>query len=418
MKKIKLYALIALFGIAGALAGAPQANAASAYDDLYVKTDNVKVNYSSGCTDEDISFNWSQYILESSDTTMVQSFENALDNGYWGVTNVIWKSTNEKKAIVFWSETQNAEINFESNQVVFQATNYPTNVVTYTDIIMDSNCDVSAIGWTGSSEKVGLSFDYDLSPTLYYANYFAYAPVNYPSGYEGEEIPDVAPTPPIENDWTPKIKLITGKNWDITYSDENFFTFDGLPFTCGEEGFAPLIEWKIYNLNDEENPVLIDTLLFSASAENHFTASKIQEDARYRLTGQYTGCDGQTFNDLSTKDFTIRADGSLNPTDYMTVCITDTFPYINFNDCMTELNAGISALSFNTLNWNGLGGDWSFTESCRTLVVLDDWIGAPNQEICPQFSSTVRNIVTPFVTMAIGLLMITFLANRGRNEGV
>lgn len=247
---------------------------------------------------------------------------------------------------------------------------------------------------------------------------------NFPAGYEG-----IIPKSGIAtaSEWKPDIKLLQGSDWLVELSDYNFFTFDKVAFTCGEHDLAPIINWEVWDVTDDENRVLIDTLIYGAPALVKYQAPKIQEDKRYEIVAYYSDCEGYTFAEASTKQFTVRKDGSLNPTDYMNVCIMETFPFINIPDCMAEINDLLAVLSFRVPEVNDLGNPggggggqgWAgLVEGCRQLQVLDEWILSPDVVICPQMPSSIRNVVTPIVTFALALGVITFVVQRQGMRGI
>lgn len=239
--------------------------------------------------------------------------------------------------------------------------------------------------------------------------------ITYPEGYDGENVPDKAPTPASNSDWAPNINLHRGEKWLVELSDYNFYTTDmNLPFLCGEEGFAPIINWEVWDISEGQNRTLIDTLTFSASAVVKYQAPKTPQDKKYEIVAYYSDCDGLNFTERSSKEFTVLKDGRLNPRDFMTVCLDDQFPFIHIADCMAEFNDYLAMMSFNMIQTNNLGGGTfaQLSTGCRKLQVLDDWILAPNQTVCPAIPAGVRNTVTPFVVFTVGLLTARFISRK------
>lgn len=391
---------------AGAFAGAPAADAASAYDNAVITTTDFSV-VSPDTTAYDVTGEWLTRVNSACsasidfDTYYYSLIRYTESNGYENI-QVSWV----EKSIY---DNNGGHMNWYSNIVT---ANLSTNNINYTYLYrMNGDADFRVDNcFNGGSITISQNLNPQLNhPSNRYTIFSTYPP-EYPAGYEGKLIPEESPAIAEESDWTPKIKLIQGNNWVIEYSDEHFFTFDNTPFIC-EDDFAPIIEWRIYDITD--NPeVLLDTLQYSSSALNTFNAPKVNNDRKYRLEGNYTDCNGWIFTDVSSKEFTVLKDGSLNPPDYQTVCVTDTAPWINWQGCMSMLNGTVAALTFNAMNFNP-GSDWSFTNNCRNLQVLGSWIFASGKEICPQIPETIRNIVTPFITLAVGLMVITFISRRG-----
>jgi hypothetical protein len=67
------------------------------------------------------------------------------------------------------------------------------------------------------------------------------------------------------------------------------------------------------------------------------------------------------------------------------------------------------ALTFGTVK---LGNDYNFNNQCRTLGTIGDWMNLDNKTVCPVMPESVRNIITPFITFALGLMTIKFIASK------
>lgn len=193
--------------------------------------------------------------------------------------------------------------------------------------------------------------------------------------------------------------------------DTNFNTFDANPFTCSE-GLAPVLHWTIYDL---DNVLTLDSGVQSATAQIDYQFPKGMPTTRYQVSGYYDcgSTDPLQFDPDApgTYEFEITSAGTLN-VNLMDDCVTETFPFINIEGCLNNMTIVLNLLSFNTINF---ANTWAFSDSCRTLVVINGWLNLPpGYQACPQIPSFVRNVTTPFVTFALGLLTITFLA---RNKG-
>lgn len=244
--------------------------------------------------------------------------------------------------------------------------------------------------------------------------------VSYPENYEGEIIPDIGPTPPVTGEqYAPNWTILTANNWKAEIRDYRFVTFDGIPWTCsedgnsiqsGHEGLAPVIEWELY----DENNTLIDDGILSATAHWNYQFDEYNEDRTYTIKGRYDCGGSVNFNTIGEKQFTITKTGLLKEQDFFAQCVMLEPPFIDIQACIENVFRVIEILTFNQVTLvKGLNA----TENCRQLVVLGHWINKPYEIVCPQFSQTVRNTITPFVTFILGLftamVIVRFMNNRG-----
>lgn len=386
----------------GVFFGVSSVNAQTIYDDWYETTDSLKIGRestssgTSSCDFEDYTINWSHLVLESGDQSKIDSFNAALDGGSWGVMQVSEPHPNSSVDItwygvqVVWSET-------------YQDFDITTGHVPVTNMMfiyqgVGSNCNFT---YVDGSNDVRVSNH----RSILFLNYNTI----YPTGYEGEIIPD-SYTEREEYDWTPDLYMVNSVDFNVTFRDKNFNTFDGIPFTCPVYDTAPVIEWYIGYYEDNDYQEI-------ASGVNSPTVQieqQLEEPGEYILVGQYYCGDDETdpiFTDGTSVFFTLTEAGTL---EYNIIedCVTDQFPFINFPNCLENMASVINLLSFNKLKW---GNEWNAPENCYTLTVLGDWIGAEgaNKTLCPMFSTEVRDTVTPFVTLLLGLTTISFVASRG-----
>jgi len=92
---------------------------------------------------------------------------------------------------------------------------------------------------------------------------------------------------------------------------------------------------------------------------------------------------------------------------YLDDCINVDFPYIHVVECSSALYQTIHILTFGHINFSN-----SFVQvpDCRQLVMLDDWMLLPDDYIlCPQFPSYVRDTITPFITLFLGMITVLWL---------
>jgi hypothetical protein len=67
-------------------------------------------------------------------------------------------------------------------------------------------------------------------------------------------------------------------------------------------------------------------------------------------------------------------------------------------------------MTFQPLN---ISSDATKMMNCRELQALNVWLNLPDgYTICPFFSSTVRDTVTPFMVFALGITVIGWFINR------
>lgn len=236
--------------------------------------------------------------------------------------------------------------------------------------------------------------------------------IDYPQDYEGELIPDTwqPPTPPLT--WAPDFQHVQSIDWKIKLQDRNFNTFDPVPFTCNE-GLTPVIQYDLLNNDTSE---LLDQGIFSPTIQYEFQSEKYGIETEYKFIGNYYCGDAEddpTFSHQTTYYFTLNASGTHVPD--TPSCFSDTFPYVDIDGCTAVVENLVNNLSFGTINFP----NWSIqSDGCHTLGTIGDWINVPSSSrtICPQFSSTVRNVVTPFLTFVLAITIIGVLVTKSRND--
>lgn len=191
-------------------------------DDNYQTIQAVNIGasnyYGVNCADTDISSSWEDYILDSNtwydpndisnpnswNYKAKQSFENALSNGRWGVSQRVEYGGNgySRTVIIFWTEDRSLALNWSDDSIVATTSSSTTNLHT-----LQIGCSAVALGYGGSapiawlydnSSNVAISNDqtFNPSPSSYaqdngIANLFVYTDhPNYPVGYTG---PDLIP---------------------------------------------------------------------------------------------------------------------------------------------------------------------------------------------------------------------------------
>lgn len=238
---------------------------------------------------------------------------------------------------------------------------------------------------------------------------------NYPTGFEGNNYNStyVEPNPP--NEHIPDIKMRGFNNWQGVFADNNFSTFDEVPFTCVGE-LAPIIRGELWDMSASPTVKLDD---FTASATGIFTLDlpKITDEARnYKIVSWYECDDDENvFPYNHHYEFTIDKFGNLEQQTLTTSCLKDTFPYVEFDECMENVFGVVELLAFRNPNF---GNEWALdTGDCATLAIFDEWLHLDNNVVCPAFSNTVRNLVTPFVLFLLGLSTIRIINRQQVNGG-
>lgn len=399
-----------LFGV---LFGGSSASAISAYDDLVRTTDKLEINQNGYV--QDITLDWYSELLNNSDSTfqgtnpdiMRQCMSERLDDGKgWAISQSVFTS-GIKQVVLVCASSQNEVATFEgltpnrnvqvsnSIQCVFFSFSGALKLQCYSDYSYRIVLTETGV----ANEITPLFVNYD---------------VNYPVDYEGQIIPD-SYTPPIVYTYKPDISVLNVVDWKITLQDRNFNTFDGVPFTC-DQGLAPIIEYDLFNNDINER---IDQGVFSPTIPYEYQTEKYGIETEYKFIGNYY-CgseDGQpTFSHQTTYYFTVTKDG-LFIRETVEDCITSSFPFVDINGCISNLELLLNSLSFGAIKFP----KWEFdTSGCRTLGTIGDWINVPSSSrtVCPQFPSSVRNIVTPFVTFVIGATILGAIATKSSRSNL
>lgn len=210
-----------------------------------------------------------------------------------------------------------------------------------------------------------------------------------------------------EWDFTPRLNVLTGVDNKVTIQDMNFNTFDEVPFTCNE-GLAPVIQ---YELKDESLAV-IDSGTMSPTTQYVYQHTRELAERTFTFTANYYCGDTSEdplFPSSSTVEYTLTQGGTLK-NDIFASCMNSEFPYLHFDACTENIETALNMLSFGSVK---LGNEWTSNDGCTELNVLGDWLNVPDNTVCPFFSSTIRNVVTPFVTLLLGLVTLNFIFKIG-----
>lgn len=410
-------ALYAVLTLACALTGAQQAYAASVWDNVIEPTTDLTIATSS-CTPETVTTSWTAYFMnddiwQTDETTRenAQASYNAAINsgdGAWAIVQATFDDTNKQIQIWWHEDKTHTKLTWDSAggerwaQTDRTESFYDFGYQAY--LAFNGSCE-PRIFWSGeSTQYVG----YENWPGVEYNVYVLInVDLNLPENYEGILPPDEVEPPIPPSDWAPNWGANV-LNFEGRFFDQNFFTFDEVPFTC-DGGLAPVIDWEFY---DESN-VLIDSGLTSATAE--FTYRFNQGD--YLLRGKYL-CgeeDPLQFDEWAEYEFTITENGNLDDELFL-VCITDTFPFVDIPACLSNMQTLINLLSFGAVSLPVFPDP----TGCHTLGTIGDWlnVNSSSRTICPAFDASIRNTVTPFVTFIAGITVLAAITIKSKREVV
>lgn len=392
---------ISVFAVVGLIA--PTASAASPYDDIVRNIDSLNIYQDGFDPYGNINVTYTA-IMDEKCTSRYESFQNALNNpdGKW---QIVWYDWGTYSSVsIYWTEdnsdTSRFRIPFGTQTML--STDYTEAVSLYQFNNTGMRCD--SLGDNGTVDIYPIP-QQNPESWMFLSTY----PITYPDAYEGEIIPETQ-NPVIPSNETPNWYTSDAVDYLVNIHDTNFNTFDGNPFLCQPDDLAPVLYWTIYN---NTTNVQMATGVQSATSQINFQASKNNTLTEYRIEGYYDCGGDPIFTELGIKIFSINQYGMLD-NKILDDCLIPDFPFIDMNGCLNNVYAMIGLLSFNSVKF---GNVWQTSDSCYNLVILDDWINLSNPTICPQFPSSVRNIITPFVTFILGIITIGFIVKRkDRND--
>lgn len=427
MRYLAFFLSLCIFVFVGALSGAPNTNAVSEYDEtlqisptpyvissdldtpaLYLQSTFEVGEIIAGVGNNSTSNNFcGQNSVNNRFPDVIEHIKNG-DRDYVIQSDTRINSTNNlvNRAIrikINMQDTQTSSWGWQQNIVFANYIN--SDILEFTLMYRTGTQQVIACG--SPTENIN-SMTFAAKPMTGFSSLTIIETnmnIDYPDNYEGIIIAPVTPTePPIYLDYTPTWYVSTAKDYIATIHDSNFNTFDGNPFLC-EGDLAPVLYYEIYDITDNDNHVKLTDGVQSATAQIMYQLPISNSQKQYRVLGWYDCGDGSIFTENSFKDFTITKDGNLGA-DYFEACIKTEFPYIDPDACLENIYTIINLLTFNQITF---GQDWSSPDGCRYTVRLHEWLNLPSQNICPQFSPEVRNIVTPFITLILGFTAMFFL---------
>jgi hypothetical protein len=438
MKKLILPIAVLAISLLGTLTGVPIANAASPYDgmfdnqsDLTLTTQYCPTPYNT----HDFSVDWFEYATDATKSVYtgdpygneltMDAMRTALSNGgYFFI-----EKFQPDRFRVYFSYDSNAKLEFRENPQ--NAGYYEGNLVSTNDsnnigsIVVMSKVDAYYPSGCGDGEWTQAQRDYDTGSTVFakmrtvgYGGlsgdshkkvWMSTFPVTYPNGYEGTVLSDggasVAPL-----DEKPQIEMDSMIDWHGSFSEQRFYAFDVPPFLC-TDGFPPRMNIELWDKTDEANRTLIVSEQVSSNSKLDYDFPRVYEVRKYEIVSWFSCTDGTLFVEpgASFYEFEITQAGQLGTTVSMENCLTQDYPFITWDGCKDNIAMVTDALTFGTVK---LGNDYNFNNQCRTLGTIGDWMNLDNKTVCPVMPESVRNIITPFITFALGLMTIKFIASK------
>lgn len=399
-----------LFAIlSGVLSGVLSSNvkAASAYDDLEV-VEELYISSPDGTKSEEVTTSYMQ-IAESTCFTEYQTVIDKMNNGLnpaWAIVQHQWPSNNNKWVYIFVTDdVTGAEADFFSTGVsrtLSDNNNPPANTWYKLGIGIRDNgtyrCTTNAFNLNGFWEQSISDSNYWNKPLLMFN-----ISINYPSNYEGEIIPDT---------WTPPVVFDPELSAKYSWSDksivfEDTTVYDVMPDECWVQmpNNAYGDNFTEYYFDCNSKPPIGHTI-------------EALEYQSYTII-QFARLDDTTVSE----NYSITIDGgsgdseigAYSASNFFNQCIDSNAPYIHVNDCQDAFGVIANKLSFGKINpFSDIR--YSQLTECRQLEVLGSWINYESKLVCPAFSSSVRNVVTPFMAFGLSLTALGYILNRSAKD--
>lgn len=443
-KKLIFVFAFAVIGVS-ALVGAENASATSVYDNTLIPRSNLILTTapSSYCADEketiDLTYKWAEvlYGREMTDTFTGMSTQFRWNNGhdstsfndymdgwdnkeYWGVM----MDDGTSGAYIWWTDDPSAYGEFSGSALpgysgldIYTPTSGKKVWGVYITIDTGYGCDISVTkfmsGTTGQDTFYG-GYNYGDGSAARKPLFIYLDSITYPSGYEGDIVPDTTPVMAEESDVVPDMYVSHTADWFATFSDRRFFTFDTVPWTCDDD-LVPALHIEVWDRTADPE-VMLDSGVFSASSEWTYQFDKKTISNDYRIVSWYECGDSPIFTESGIFDFTITGTGGLYTVGLET-CLQESFPFFSYDSCISGINDMLAMLTFqmaNPANASVLGVATSANpNNCHELATLGAWLHQEGTPVCPAFSSTIRSIVTPIITFVLGG-MVFYWISRGR----
>lgn len=214
--------------------------------------------------------------------------------------------------------------------------------------------------------------------------YYSSFSFEYPPDYEGGiSTPTFPVDPAVELDWIPDLNIVTASGYQLIVQDQNFNTFDDVPFTCAE-GLTPIIFYEIWQGDDPTSDVLINSGSFSATIGFHTSLPAVA--SHYVYVGWYscgTAPTDPVFTYQAFMPFEMNAYGSL-----VSGCDAESFQGL-ICSMGGNVNIGIFSSTFNGFVgilrlFSQIDSTYCNTNWVSTMHFEDNYIGVQNipGEIC------------------------------------
>lgn len=278
----------------------------------------------------------------------------------------------------------------------------------------------------------------------------------YPAGYDGDEIRNEPPLPPIDpQEYYPRVsytyygdKLVRATDaavnlcipYDPEYIDNDVIIAEGAYYTTCADFSLFNIEYKLI---DDDTDVVVDTQILDR-IDSTYEYNDLIKGNKYRLEVKYlytdcgTECVSSSFNkplyegatlamsvimiDTTKGPFSGLSDDDVNCTTENGVrtcdvnngpeCFSLTAPYIDIPACLSDINVVVNNLSFGAISFVKVP---SATE-CKTLGTIGKWLPLENKTVCPQIPKEIRDIITPFITFALGMIIVIMITKVARGD--
>lgn len=422
-------------------------NATSAYDGVRINDGTLDWEGDVfGCPNLDIATTWYNTLADSANwrpsfysASAVSSLDYSINNNlpYGAYTENGEEGIS--KPYIWWSATNDVVIDYYMNGTV------PTARITgsalrrigfarsweYTSGCTPYLMDVGTVTTMDiANNKPNVTGSY--SPSKFsIRSYLAYVTTNtQPEGYEGQDpytnIPDLGTAPTIRakvNDMEGEFSVTseipeTGADkvyWFITYG-----TIEGTPAIQTWEGTdvptMPLLFTFPYKATETEDESMGTYHIRAWYTDSEGTATSSETEIRVVLK------DGvfNVFDQECTADECLNVGVGDNAIslDFAECEFSAEYPFIDFDGCINKVKIVLGIINMDKIKY-GDEFKGNNTAQCHTLTVFDDWLNlsGSNKTVCPVFPQAMRDIITPFMLLGLGMITIGFLGKHGEDKG-
>lgn len=413
-----------------ALFAVSSVNAASSADTTIEITDKLEIGNSSNPID--ITTSYAGVIQNECSTEAYDDFiANINNNGYQHITQSKYTNIDYYQVSIMMAENSSGiHIEYSDSWPYGSWFFSPSNTGIKTITLSTDGCSYTNYQ-NGSIAGVGI---YENPKTYPFLSTF---PINYPENYEGEIIPETW-SPPIEP--TTIYPIVA---WNYSGEKRLFATGHIDPELCipikdtdgcyNKEWLT--IKWQLIDTSD--NSILKEKITSHWSEKFEYDDINIGDTLILKAKFlentpiPYQPIDSSVT--LGWVEFEINTiEGTQSGSQYIQTCITDnstmtcespkqfkecfqnTFPYVDMPSCVWNAQRIIEILTFDRIKL--LPYAPTNTNGCVQLTKLGDWINLPNETVCPYFPKEVRDTITPFITTALAILIITFISRISRSN--